>query len=67
MAVEGIRDGKSINMDTFWNIRIPYPMLVEQTQIAEYLQAIDLKLANAEKTLDNLMRARRGLMQQLFI
>ncbi|SFP41704.1 type I restriction enzyme, S subunit [Oscillibacter sp. PC13] len=67
MAVEGIRDGKSINMDTFWNIRIPYPTLVEQTQIAEYLQAIDLKLANAEKTLDNLMSARRGLMQQLFI
>lgn len=67
IAVEGIRDGKSINMDTFWNIRIPYPTLAEQTQIAEYLEAIDLKLTNAEKTLENLARIRNGLMQQLFI
>ena len=67
MAVEGIRDGKSINMDTFWNIKIPYPSLAEQIQIAEYLEAIDLKLANAAKTLENLAKIRSGLMQQLFI
>ena len=67
IAVEGIRDGKSINMDTFWNIKIPYPSLAEQNQIAEYLQVIDLKLTNAEKTLENLVNIRSGLMQQLFI
>ena len=67
MAVEGIRDGKSINMDSFWNIKIPYPSLAEQIQIAEYLEAIDLKLANAAKTLENLAKIRSGLMQQLFI
>ena len=67
IAVEGIRDGKSINMDTFWNIKIPYPSLSEQIQIAEYLQVIDLKLTNAEKTLENLMNIRSGLMQQFFI
>ena len=67
IAVEGIRDGKSINMDTFWNIKIPYPSLAEQNQIAEYLQVIDLKLTNVEKTLENLVNIRSGLMQQLFI
>ena len=67
IAVEGIRDGKSINMDTFWNIKIPYPSLSEQIQIAEYLQVIDLKLTNAEKTLENLMNIRSGLMQQFLI
>lgn len=54
-------------MDTFWNIKIPYPSLAEQIQIAEYLEAIDLKLANAAKTLENLAKIRSGLMQQLFI
>ena len=67
IAVEGIRDGKSINMDTFWNITIPYPSLDEQYQIAEYLRTVDTRLTNAEQVLENLLRLRSGLMQQLFI
>ena len=67
IAVEGIRDGKSINMDTFWNISVPYPSLVEQNQIAKYLGAMDLRISNAEQTLEKLLRLRWGLMQQLFI
>ena len=67
MAVEGIRDGKSINMNTFWNIAVPYPSLEEQSQIAEYLHAMDLRLSNATKELESLIQIRNGLMQQLFI
>ena len=67
IAVEGIRDGKSINMDTFWNITIPYPSLDEQYQIAEYLRTVDTRLTNAEQVLGTLLRLRSGLMQQLFI
>ena len=67
IAVEGIRDGKSINMDTFWNITVPYPSLEEQNQIAKYLSSIDLRITSADQELDNLLRLRGGLMQQLFI
>ena len=67
MAVEGIRDGKSINMNTFWNIAVPYPSLEEQSQIAEYLHAMDLRLSNATQELESLIQIRNGLMQQLFI
>ena len=67
MAVEGIRDGKSINMNTFWNIAVPYPSLEEQSQIAEYLHAMDLRLSNAIQELESLIQIRNGLMQQLFI
>ena len=67
MAVEGIRDGKSINMNTFWNITVPYPLLEEQSQIAEYLHAMDLRLSNAMRELESLVQIRNGLMQQLFI
>lgn len=67
IAVEGIRDGKSINMDTFWNIVIPYPSINEQKYVAQYLQLIDKKIANAKSVLENLLYIRDGLMQQLFI
>ena len=67
IAVEGIRDGKSINMNTFWNITVPYPSLEEQSQIAEYLHTMDLRLSNATQELESLIQIRNGLMQQLFI
>lgn len=67
IAVEGIRDGKSINMDTFWNITVPYPSLEEQYQVAECLRSLDLRLSKAEQALENFLRLRSGLMQQLFI
>ena len=67
IAVEGIRDGKSINMATFWDIKVPYPSLDEQHQIADFLHTVDTRLSNAEQVLENLLQLRTGLMQQLFI
>ena len=67
IAVEGIRDGKSINMETFWNITVPYPPLNEQAQIASYLKVIDKTLLCEEDKLNYLNVYRSGLMQQLFI
>lgn len=67
IAVEGIRDGKSINMETFWNIVVPYPPVGEQKHIAEYLLCLDTKLKNAEAILDRLKAIKSGFSQQLFI
>jgi len=67
IAVEGIRDGKSINMETFWNITIPNPPLDEQVQIASLLKVIDKTLLCEENKLNCLNAYRSGLMQQLFI
>ena len=67
IAVEGIRDGKSINMETFWNIVVPYPPIEEQKHIAEYLLCLDTKLKKAEAILDRLKAIKSGFSQQLFI
>ena len=67
IAVEGIRDGKSINMETFWNIVVPYPPIEEQKHIAEYLLCLDTKLKKAEAILDRLKAIKKGFSQQLFI
>ena len=67
IAVEGIRDGKSINMETFWNIVVPYPPIEEQKYIAEYLLCLDTKLKKTEAILDRLKAIKSGFSQQLFI
>lgn len=67
IAVEGIRDGKSINMETFWNITVPYPSIEEQQHIAEYLHCLDTRLKKAEMILDCIKAVKNGLSQQLFI
>ena len=67
IAVEGIRDGKSINMETFWNIVVPYPPIEEQKHIAEYLLCLDTKLKKAEAILDRLKAIKSGFSQQVFI
>jgi len=67
IAVEGIRDGKSINMETFWNIVVPYPPIEEQKHIAEYLLCLDTKLKKAKAILDRLKAIKSGFSQQLFI
>ena len=67
IAVEGIRDGKSINMDTFWNILVPCPSIEEQHYIAEYLHHLDARTSKEEALLARLQMIRSGFMQQLFI
>ncbi len=67
IAVEGIRDGKSINMDAFWNISVPCPSIEEQFHIAEYLHHLDAKINKEEALLVRLQSLRNGLIQQLFI
>ena len=63
---EGIRDGKSINMEGFWNIDVPYPSLEEQSLIANQMKNVDalLSLMNEKTTIVETLK--KGLLQQLF-
>ena len=67
IAVVAIRDGKSINMETFWTIVVPYTPIEEQKHIAEALLCLDTKLKKAEAILDRLKAIKSGFSQQLFI
>ena len=66
-AVEGIRDGKSINMDTFWKITIPSPPLEEQERFAKIFAGLDTAINQANIMLDKLDILKRGLLDKLFI
>ena len=67
ISVEGIRDGKSINMNTFWHIKVPVPSIEEQRHISAFISSIDNRIKIAEFEYKRLLQIRVGLMQQLFI
>ena len=67
ISVEGIRDGKSINMNTFWHIKVPVPSIKEQRHISALISSIDNRIKIAEFEYKRLLQIRVGLMQQLFI
>ena len=66
-SVEGIRDGKSINMISFWKIKIPLPSLEEQQRISHIFGLLDEKIQNSESHLIILQALKRTLLKQMFI
>lgn len=65
--IEGIRDGKSINKEGFWDIDVPYPPMEIQDKIANSIKAAD-NWVNAEKQkLEHIEMLKKGLLQQMFV
>ena len=64
---EGIRDGKSINMDGFWEIDVPYPPMEVQDRVAEQLKNVDSWSLESKDLLDAIMLVKKGLLQQMFV
>jgi len=67
ISVEGIRDGKSINMQTFWDITVPFPSFEEQEKISALLIALDTKSSIETRALDSLVIQKHALLSKLFI
>ena len=65
-AVVGIRDGKNIDMPTFWEIQISIPSLPEQRKIADFLFAVDAVIAAQQAEVDAWEQRKKGVMQKLF-
>ena len=66
-AVEGIRDGKSINMETFWNLVISLPPIEKQNFYAVLFDKLDKAIGVSEKDLCCLEDVKRYIFQQMFI
>lgn len=65
-SVVGIRDGKNIDMPTFWEIQISIPSLPEQRKIADLLSAVDDVIAAQEAEVAAWEKRKKGVMQKLF-
>lgn len=66
VAVVGIRDGKNIDMPTFWEIELDVPCLEEQQKIANFLSDIDEVIAQSEAEVAALEKQKKGVMQKIF-
>ena len=65
-AVVGIRDGKNIDMNIFWEIKVPYMALPEQQKIADFLSAYDKKIFLQKERVETLKEQKKGLLQKMF-
>ena len=64
-AVIGIRDGKQISYDDFCIVKIPCPLIEEQTAIAQVLQTADKEIELLKAKLQQQKLQKKGLMQVL--
>jgi type I restriction enzyme, S subunit len=69
VAQEGARNHGLLNigLEDFFNIEFPIPSLAEQTQIANYLSALDEKIKNTEGVIGQMETWKKGLLQQMFV
>lgn len=66
IAVTGVRDGKNIDMNTFWQIVVPVPALEEQQKIADFLSTVDEVIAQSKAEVQNLEQQKKAAMQKIF-
>jgi len=57
----------NLSLEQVGNLKIKIPCLEEQTQIANFLSAIDVKIDNCKLEIENYSKWKKGLLQQLFV
>ena len=65
IAVIGIRDGKQISIPDFMTVKIPFPPIDQQQQIAVILNTARQEIDLLKKQAEAYRRQKRGLMQKL--
>lgn len=65
--VYGIRDGRSIDIEGMKTIYIPYPSLLEQQKIGDFLEKIDDLTSNSQLELEKLKNIKSALLEKMFV
>ena len=65
-AVTGIRDGKNIDMPTFWSLKINIPSLPEQKKIAAFFTLLDRRIQKQRQLVECLKTYKRGVIDKFF-
>ena len=66
IVVEGIRDGRTINITDLKNRPIPYPILTEQQEIANFLTSYDRMIDCQSQRVEAMKTRKKGLLQKIF-
>ena len=63
----GIRDGRSINVEEWLNMKVIIPSKEQQTHIVNVIESIENKIKNEETYLNCLTNQKQYLLRQMFI
>ena len=63
----GIRDGRSINVDEWLDMKVVIPSKEQQTHIINVIESIENKIKNEETYSNYLLNQKQYLLRQLFI
>ena len=63
----GIRDGRSINVDEWLDMKVVIPSKEQQTHIANVIESIENKIKNEETYSNCLLNQKQYLLRQMFI
>ena len=63
----GIRDGRSINVDEWLDMKVVIPSKEQQTHIVNVIESIDNKIKNEETYSNCLLNQKQYLLRQMFI
>ncbi len=66
VSVVGIRDGKNIDMETFWEIPMDIPSIEEQRKIAAFLSSIDKVITASKEEVEKLETQKKVVMKKIF-
>ena len=66
IVVEGIRDGRTININDLKERPLPFPSLTEQQKISDFLSSYDAMIDNQSRRLQTLQKRKLGLLQGIF-
>lgn len=66
VIVEGIRDGKTVNISNLNDVKVYVPCFEEQQKIAAFFSTLDEKISLSERKLEVLEHLKKGLMQKIF-
>ena len=63
----GIRDGRSINVDEWLDVKVVIPSKEQQTHIVNVIESIENKIKNEETYSNCLLNQKQYLLRQMFI
>ena len=63
----GIRDGRSINVDEWLDMKVVIPSKEQQTHIVNVIESIENKIKNEETYSNYLLNQKQYLLRQMFI
>ena len=65
-SVEGIRDGRQINYNTFKLLKIPYCNIAEQEKISRLFSILNKRIEKQKQLVNAIKKYKRGLSNKLF-